>query len=173
MKVKTAELSGAALDWAVAKAEGRNLRLDPMGFRKDAPRAKQAGWWIWEDSSRDTSESNPRQAVQLVVGTDYAPSKTWAQGGSIIEREGINLMSEARDGSLWKAQFNFTREVLFLRPMRLVHSYCISRGPTALTAAMRCYAQSKLGDEVDVPEELLPPRAIVDSLTPVASNATN
>jgi hypothetical protein len=29
-----------------------------------------------------------------------------------------------------------------------------SRGPTPLIAAMRCYVASKLGDEVDVPEEL-------------------
>ena len=27
-------------------------------------------------------------------------------------------------------------------------------GPTALIAAMRCYVASKLGEEVDVPEEL-------------------
>jgi hypothetical protein len=28
-------------------------------------------------------------------------------------------------------------------------------GPTPLIAAMRCYVASKLGDEVEVPEELL------------------
>ena len=28
-------------------------------------------------------------------------------------------------------------------------------GPTPLIAAMRCYVASKLGDEVDVPEELV------------------
>jgi hypothetical protein len=27
-------------------------------------------------------------------------------------------------------------------------------GPTPLIAAMRCYVQSRLGDEVDVPKEL-------------------
>jgi hypothetical protein len=27
-------------------------------------------------------------------------------------------------------------------------------GPTPLIAAMRCYVQSKLGDEVEAPEEL-------------------
>jgi hypothetical protein len=27
-------------------------------------------------------------------------------------------------------------------------------GPTPLIAAMRCYVASKLGDEVDIPEEL-------------------
>lgn len=165
MKLKTAELDAAALDWAVAKAEGRTLRLDPMGFRKDAPRSTQAGWWIWEDASRQTGEPDPRNGVYLVVGTDYAPSRTWAQGGPIIECEGISLTSEARDGSLWKAKFTYTREVLLLRPVRLAHTYCLSRGPTALVAAMRCYVQSKLGDEVVVPDELL------DVLTSTASSA--
>ena len=28
-------------------------------------------------------------------------------------------------------------------------------GPTMLIAAMRCYVASKLGEEIDVPEELL------------------
>jgi hypothetical protein len=28
-------------------------------------------------------------------------------------------------------------------------------GPTPLVAAMRCYVASKMGDEVDVPEDLL------------------
>jgi hypothetical protein len=27
-------------------------------------------------------------------------------------------------------------------------------GPTPLIAAMRCYVASKLGDEIDIPEEL-------------------
>jgi hypothetical protein len=32
---------------------------------------------------------------------------------------------------------------------------CSAYGPTPLIAAMRCYVASKLGDEVDVPEELM------------------
>jgi hypothetical protein len=32
----------------------------------------------------------------------------------------------------------------------IAHEY----GPTPLIAAMRCYVASRLGDEVDVPEEL-------------------
>ena len=31
----------------------------------------------------------------------------------------------------------------------------VIHGPTPLIAAMRCYVASKLGDEVEVPEELL------------------
>jgi hypothetical protein len=31
---------------------------------------------------------------------------------------------------------------------------CVAFGPTPLIAAMRCYVISKLGDEVEVPDEL-------------------
>ena len=39
--------------------------------------------------------------------------------------------------------------------MRKYLTWTCERGPTKLIAAMRCYVASKLGDEVDVPEELL------------------
>jgi hypothetical protein len=32
---------------------------------------------------------------------------------------------------------------------------CLFFGPTPLIAAMRCFVASRLGDEVDIPEELL------------------
>lgn len=65
-------------------------------------------------------------------------STDWADGGPIIEREGINLSSVA--GITWCAD----------GPVR-VGFY----GPTPLIAAMRCYVASKLGNEVEVPEDVL------------------
>lgn len=64
-------------------------------------------------------------------------SSNWLLGGPIIEREGINLSSVA--GITWCAD----------GPVR-VGFYA----PTPLIAAMRCYVASKLGDEVEIPEEL-------------------
>ena len=40
-------------------------------------------------------------------------------------------------------------------PAFMVDESAGTRGPTPLIAAMRCYVASKLGDEVDVPEEFL------------------
>jgi hypothetical protein len=98
--MKTSELTGAALDWAVAKAIG-----------------------------------------------DYKPvavpsySTNWSQGGPIIEREAITVS----EGS----------PVLGLEWMACDRgSTHIQHGPTYLIAAMRCYVASKLGDEVEIPEEL-------------------
>lgn len=73
-------------------------------------------------------------------------SSSWAQGGPIIEREVISLeyLFGAGDGGadVWVA----TR----------IEGSSISeeQGQTPLIAAMRCYVASRLGDEVEVPEEL-------------------
>ena len=107
MKIKTAELTGTALDWAVAKCEGEEYR-DRME---------------WDG-----------------IGQDYPAHKystNWAQGGPIIEREKITI-SDALDE--WVAGSKG----------RLTYF-----GPTPLIAAMRCYVASKLGDEVDIPAELV------------------
>lgn len=73
------------------------------------------------------------------AGWRFYPSTNWAQGGPIIEREGIET---TRGGAyaehFWKATRNS------------ITAY----GPTQLIAAMRCYVASKLGDEVEIPEEI-------------------
>lgn len=103
MKIKTSELKGAALDWAVAKCEG--VPVDQGG---------------WDNRFIDA----------------YQYSSDWSQGGPIIEREKIDVYHLC-PGS-WRAE-------------DLGNWY---NGPTPLIAAMRCYVASKLGDEVEVPEEL-------------------
>jgi hypothetical protein len=73
----------------------------------------------------------------------YQYSTGWAQGGPIIEREMFVLwpiagyVDEKRKWSCRPSGYGKTQH-----------------GPTPLIAAMRCYVASKLGDEVEVPEEL-------------------
>ena len=116
MKIKTSELTDAALDWAVGTAIGG---LYQPGSVRDA-------FWIWPGEPVKHSKATP------------AYSTDWAQGGPIIELEGIILRCGLHG---WDAE--------------LEEFDAISHGPTALIAAMRCYVASKLGDEVDVPEELM------------------
>jgi hypothetical protein len=77
---------------------------------------------------------------------DYAASTDWSQGGPIIEREGVTITMRYGEGTggngRWAASIGPypTKQVT---------------GPTPLIAAMRCFVASRLGDEVDVPEELL------------------
>jgi len=70
----------------------------------------------------------------------YSPFTSWKQCGPIIEREKICVICPST-GDFWDARIHTF-------PPKYV------RGPTALIAAMRCYVASKLGDEVEVPEEL-------------------
>ena len=99
MKIKTSELTDAALDCAVAMALGNTGHF-------------------------------------LIDG--FSPSTNWSQGGPIIEREGIGF-TQFSDYPQWTAK----------HPQAI----CFD-GPTPLIAAMRCYVASKLGDEVEIPEEL-------------------
>ena len=114
MKVKTSELSGAALDWAVAKCEGF-VDFD------------YGGRCFYDDE-----------------GMAFEPSCVWAQGGQIIEREVITLIHPRWD--CWTAHKYDERDE--------EESYTLD-GLTPLIAAMRVYVASKLGDEVEVPDELL------------------
>ena len=70
---------------------------------------------------------------------EWEPAINWAQGGPIIEREKIRINAMQRGD--WYAE-------AWGLPIRVY-------GPTPLIAAMRCYCVSKLGEEVDVPEELI------------------
>jgi len=122
--VKTSELTGAALDWAVAKCEPDDTL----------------------DIYFDESTGEPLCHDDWPNNQEYKPSTDWAQGGPIIEREWIEVVpwpNESNENERWQA----TQHDL---PSRV---YC--SGPTPLIAAMRCYCASKLGDEVEVPKELV------------------
>ena len=71
----------------------------------------------------------------------HAAGVDWSQAGPIIEREKIAIVYRA--GGYWLA---YTPES---KPS------ADGTGPIPLTAAMRCYVASKLGEEVDVPDELI------------------
>lgn len=108
-KIKTSELTGVALDWAVAKCRGFN---------------------------------------------DYVPkrdnySTCWNKGGSIIERECVCTYASGACSAAPKNPDHWVAEILETDRVRTEY------GPTPLIAAMRCYVASKLGDEIEVPDELI------------------
>lgn len=79
-------------------------------------------------------------------GSDYAPSRKWAHGGPIIEREFIHLHGGVKSNgdSDWCA----------LRVKDDKSACHKGHGPTPLIAAMRCFVASRLGDDVEIPNEL-------------------
>jgi hypothetical protein len=125
MKIKTSELSGTALDWAVAKAEGRtDIQAHPDG----------------EISGQDEFEYE----------TD------WALAGPIIEREDISFRKYHNEKS--KAHGRYYARLCRESGTMVCWDKttgCQQTGPTPLIAAMRCYVASKLGAEIDIPEELV------------------
>lgn len=123
MKVRTSELTGPALDWAVAKCEGyTNLHQSDYGLMMDSV----------------------RYAVELC---NIAFSTDWSQGGPIIEREGVAIH---KGNPLYFHNGNEHGD--YYEPLWIAGK---QHGPTPLIAAMRCYVASKLGDEVEIPEELV------------------
>ena len=122
--IKVSEATERQLDWLVAKCEGLESTLNALldGQIKE-------GWWV------SGCYMNPNIWVpfsRINFSTD------WAQGGPIIEREGISIYRMASD---WSAAYN--------------PSGTPQDGPTPLIAAMRCYVSNCLGNEVEVPETLL------------------
>ena len=146
MKIKTQDLIGAALDWAVAKCEGL---LDPV-HGEPQPRVV-----FYSDQWARYMRLNP--PPQVYYSDRYEPSTSWAQGGPIIGREDINVgrltrseVTESGDEIYRKDGWTAytTVSAFWMTPAR-------QYGPAPLVAVMRCLVQSKLGDEVDVPDELL------------------
>jgi hypothetical protein len=109
--MRTSELQGVALDWAVS-----NAGMEEFGF-------VVGEFYI-------SGEEAP-----------YHPSTNWSQGGPIIEREKIGV--DCDDQGVWFASYDLSAETAWG-----------ATGPTPLIAAMRCYVASKLGDEVEIPEEV-------------------
>ena len=78
MKIKTAELIGRQLDYAVALSAGGT------GFRYDTI----ASYWITIDGKHYVL-SNGWSEDQC-----YTPSTNWLRGGPIIERESISICTQ-------------------------------------------------------------------------------
>ena len=105
MKVKIAELTGQALDWAVAQCEGRTDKY-------------------WMNDS--------------ITGT-YSPSTYWMLGGPIIERESIHVEPDS-DRKVWMGS-------IAMKTFKYEDN-------SPLVAAMRSFVASKLGNDVEVPDDL-------------------
>jgi len=124
--IKVDEAAGTTLDWLVATCVGHKPVF--------------TSHWV-----TPVSEDTPRRVCVLMPSwvQPYEPSRNWAVGGPIIERENISLASQStRWAEFWQADIR--------------HSSKFTQWDhKPLIAAMRCYVMSKLGETVEVPEELL------------------
>ena len=127
MKIKTADLIGPAIDWAVGTALELPVEICQI-FQYGRPNGKH--YISIGETDKDGAE------------VDFEPSEEWSQGGPIIEEAGIGTSKHFAD---WSQQWHWCGKLGGL----------IHHGPTPLIAAMRALVASKLGDEIDIPDELV------------------
>ena len=125
-KKMTAELTGAALDWAVAKCEGFVQADDPPWEAGYEPFAYSTDWAL-------AGPIIEREHVRL------QPTITAGGYRTPVAVDAVMAMIELPNGAT------------VYRPDAVVTEY----GPTPLIAAMRAYAASKLGSVVEIPTELM------------------
>lgn len=139
--MKVQDLTGVQLDWAVAKAEGDLYPRGDVMVLEGKLFSIEPGEYEIPD-----------------IWCKYNPTDSWHLAGPIIEREGINLSVDYQDDALsddmvqigWKG--NLWNDSVPGTAGFLQWAY----GPTPLIAAMRAYVMAKLGDEINIPEELAP-----------------
>lgn len=148
MQTATANLTGAALDWAVCMALGmkpEDLYISQMGK--------------YTSIYQRTRDEDDNLDGRYQTGPDLIFHRKWEAGGPIIEREGINLDYDREwvyDPALQEPDDEPDNGDRWLAEYRVRGDQCVSAyGPTPLIAAMRCFVTSKLGEITDVPEKLM------------------
>jgi hypothetical protein len=129
--MKTSELTDAALDWAVEIAKGTHWSPN--------------GYFVFK---------RPTGTEYVDKNAEWRYSTDWSQGGPIIEREELSVEPQYTAGGLecWVAYGHNLR--YDDHGNYIQGSDNRQYAPTPLIAAMRCYVASKLGDEVEVPDEM-------------------
>ncbi|MBK3510771.1 phage protein NinX family protein [Pseudomonas sp. MF6747] len=146
-EVRVADLTGQALDWAVAKAIGRPVfvhtvaeqmaELQPGDF---TDYEKQRLWQIKKPRLRiaeSPSYSNPCPAY----------SSDWSQGGSLIDKHRISF------GTIGTGpEDEHGNEPIVALTSALHYKAC--EGTTHLIAACRAIVATAFGDTISIPAEL-------------------
>lgn len=151
IEVKTAELSGPALRYAVMIAIGGELRaehapLEGKDYQRVGLPAGLDDHGLWFEAA------HPAWAGTAGCRT-WRPDEDWAQAGPLIEKYQIELMhfgSYGRDGCPWEAQLSpGDHHYIDQRPGEA------SSGATPMIALCRAIVADKLGDTVQVPAALV------------------
>ncbi|MCT8164967.1 MULTISPECIES: DUF2591 domain-containing protein [unclassified Pseudomonas] len=132
IEVKTADLAGEALGWAVGKAEGLDVFLAPPQYGNP--------WRVFARYQGEAIEHTKR----------YNPWEDWALGGPLIDRIDPHeqrfpkVLGGGRTAEVWIDLGNGDASVGF------------ARGESRIIAACRAYVAAKIGDTAQVPRALMP-----------------
>lgn len=125
MKVKTAELSGKALDWATGRAIGANVGITIGGLVKEITSHNPIDMSLWQ------------------------PTNDWSICGPLIEKLKISCYASVDPESSKVYHWVAVNEKV---PYDKRRGYTASEPKIAICRAV---VASKLGDEVDIPDELM------------------
>ena len=125
--MKTSDLTGTILNWAVARAEGEQIVIRHSDV-------------FYADS-------------QFGPEGIYCPDHSWDQAGPIIERYGIRWNKDGDQYYAWIGGHEYVdplHEGMMEGVPQIVWD-AFQYGDTLLTAAMRCVVEKEFGDEIDIP----------------------
>lgn len=146
IEVKTADLIGPALDWAVAVVE----------YPGCLNRAGIGDFWRVTGMDEDGDKYLVGKIYALgawengVQARRYEPSTDWSQCGPLIEKYRLVVAHAGCYG--WFACLQENPRCTYV-DTQAEDEIC---GPTALVATCRAIVASKLGGTVRVPKELMP-----------------
>ena len=138
--VRTSDLIGVALDYAVAEAIGWIEPVFGVGAVRYVPEDKYL-MMCQPDPNEPDYTSEPHHFNHY---KQWSPSRLWSQGGPLIESVQVEMARCSL--SEWRAMAAGSTNVS-----------SVFFGPTPLIAACRAIVASELGDTVDIPDELMPP----------------
>jgi hypothetical protein len=155
MKIKVADAHDLVLDYMVAKAKGYTLTSDGINFLLE--------------------KGNELRILGPNSGLHFSPTTDWGQGGDIMDEEDISVIKLEPEYGVDSKGYATSKRIPvygavigdYFDTDQQRNSYgeswgdiyyigqeSVTTGPSKLTAAMRCYAASELGAEVEVPDEL-------------------
>lgn len=131
IKVKTPELVGPALHWAVAQAVGRDVKIT-ISRKMNSNHFEAKISCIYPVSKKGLFGTTQESKT-----SDYAPSSDWLQSGALIDTHSLRVHQNEQDGrasvSLWSAE---------------------SHGENVQLALCRAVVQRWAGEFVEIPAEL-------------------
>ena len=128
IEVKTRELVGEQLAWAVGKVEGLDVQLVPPEYGNP--------WRVFVRYRASVTERTER----------YNPQEDWSQGGPLIEKY----------AAMVRGFPNQMYETLAIARVRIDGNLAWRSGNTPLVALCRALLCAKQGEIVQVPKELMP-----------------
>lgn len=126
IEVKTADLVGEALGWAVGMAEGLELEMEPPHYN--------TSWRVFARHRYTVTEQAKR----------FNPWEDWAVGGPLLQKHNVSLHCPHKDWDYWAAWITENGK-------DVAHG-----ADLPLPAACRAIVAHKIGDTVQVPKELMP-----------------